>query len=117
MSPILAGAESMRELIGAVGYEEARRICQEFGGTTIYVPIRVPEGHPLRVKLGAHIVAKLEEYYGGSRLAVPKDVERRAKVFELRQSGGHTIADIALMTGYSERQIYRVLRQRKESLS
>lgn len=105
----IAGAETMRELEGALGEDGARLVSDQYGGTVLYVPIHLPEEHFLRTTLGDDLAGKLSYYFGGVRLHVPKQVARRAKVLELRQAG-YTVRDIARQTHYSERQVYRVLR-------
>lgn len=99
----------MAELAGAIGMEAARELARQFGGTTISVPREIGQDHPLRARLGEELCRRLAEWYGGTRIGVPKGPERRTQVKELRQAGALTVAGIALETGYSERQVYRIL--------
>ncbi|WP_380940109.1 hypothetical protein [Sphingomonas floccifaciens] len=101
----------MAELVDAIGADAAYLLARKLGGTTIYVPRRVGDHHPLRIALGLEIAAKLSAWYGGGRLSIPKQPERRARVRELRRVSSLTVAGIALETGYSERQVYRLLRE------
>jgi hypothetical protein len=105
----IAGDDAMAELAGAIGGDAARLVAQKFGGTTIYVPRVIGEHHPLRAALGEAIAVELARWYGGSRLNVPKQPERRARVQELHRAGTLTKAAIAIETGYSERHVYRLL--------
>lgn len=105
----IAGAGAMAELVAAIGDAAAHLLARRFGGTTVYVPHTVGEHHPLRVVLGDDAVVKLVKWYGGSRVNVPKQAERQARVRELRRAGALTIAGIAIETGYSERNVYRLL--------
>lgn len=100
----------MAELAGAIGEDAARQLARRLGGTTVYVPRNVGEHHLLRAVLEDEVVAKLIEWCGGSRLNVPKQPERQARVRELRRAGALTVASIAIETGYSERHVYRLLR-------
>lgn len=110
-----AGAAAMEDLAAAIGRDAARLLAQRFGGTTVYVPLKIGEHHPLFVVLGADIAKALVACYGGSRVNVPKQPERRARVRELHRAGTMTIAGIALETGYSERNVYRLLRGQDDS--
>jgi hypothetical protein len=110
-----AGTAAMEELVAAIGKDAARLLAQRFGGTTVYVPLKIGEHHPLFVVLGGDIASKLVACYGGSRINVPKQPERRARVRELHRAGTMTIAGIALETGYSERNVYRLVREQDES--
>lgn len=85
-------------------------LAQRFGGTVVYVPKNPGEHHPLRV-LGEVALAALVEFRGGERLAVPKQPERRARVRELHRTRALTVPAIALETGFSERQVYRLIRE------
>lgn len=99
----------MAELASAIGEDAARLLARRFGGTTVYVPHTVGEHHYLRVVLGDEAVARLVKWGGGSRINVPKQAERRARVRELHRAGALTIARIAIETDYSERHVYRLL--------
>lgn len=104
-----AGENAMAELARAIGEDGARLLARRFGGTTLYVPRNVGEHHPLRVVLDTEAVEKLVACYGGCRVNVPKQPERRTRVQELHRTGALTVAGIALETGYSERHVYRLL--------
>lgn len=111
----IAGDDAMAELASAIGEEAARLLARRFGGTTVYVPRNnVGEHHFLRVLLGDNAFDKLAQFYGGSRVNVPKQPERQARVRELRKAGALTIAGIAVETGYSERHVYRLLSERDD---
>lgn len=103
----------MAELIGAIGEKAARALARHFGGTTQYVPRQIGEHHPLRAVLGDD-ADKLAKWCGGSRLNIPKQPERRARVRDLRRAGSLTIAGIALETGFTERHVYRLVKERDD---
>ena len=99
----------MAELAEAIGEDGARVLARRFGGTTVYVPRKVGEHHPLHVVLGEETAERLASWCGGSRVNIPKQPERQARVRELRREGALTVAGIAIETGYSERHVYRLL--------
>lgn len=105
------GMDAMAELACAIGADAARQLARALGGTTVYVPRKIGQHHPLRAMLGEEATGKLAEWCGGSRLNIPKQPERQARVRELRRAGALTIAGIAIETGYSERHVYRLLRE------
>ena len=101
-------------IAAAIGDEAAHVLAEHFGGTTVYVPREVSENHDLCLKLGADIANKIASWYGGSRLDVPKRAHRHAVVRQLARAGNLTRAGIARKTGYSERQIYRLLSEESD---
>ena len=108
-----AADSAMAELAGAIGADAASLLARRLGGTTIYVPRQIGDNHPLRAVLG-ETADKLAKWFGGSRVNVPKQPERQARVRELHRAGALTIAGIAIETGYSERHVYRLLSERDD---
>lgn len=106
----LAGDDAMAELASVIGEDGARSLARRLGGTTIYVPRAVGEHHPLRAALGEETAARFIAWYGGSRVNIPKQPERHARVRELHRAGTLTVAAIAVETNFSERQVYRIIR-------
>ena len=105
----IPGEDAMTDLAAAIGNDAARQLSRMMGGTTVYVPLAIGEHHPLYVTLGEHSSSKLAAAFGGSRVNIPKQVERRARVRELHRAGALTIARIAIETDYSERHVYRLV--------
>jgi hypothetical protein len=106
--------DALALIAAAIGDDAAQLLSRHFGGTTVYVPQSAGEHHPLHVALGTVAVGKLIEYYGGTRISVPKRAQRQARVRTLHRSGALTIAGIAIETGYSERHVYRLLREARQ---
>jgi AraC-like DNA-binding protein len=105
-----AGDEALAELASAIGEPLALALSQRFGGTRLYVPRRISDGHPICVALGREGAERLAAYAGGGELAVPKQAARRARVIALHSRGALTMSQIALETAYSERHVYRLVR-------
>ncbi|MFN3676800.1 MAG: helix-turn-helix domain-containing protein [Sphingomonas pseudosanguinis] len=111
----LPGEEAMRELAGVVGDEAATALARQFGGTSVYVPRAIGDHHPLCVMLGRQAADRLAAWTGGQSIAIPKRPERRARVIALRRQRALTIQQIARETDYSERHVYRLLRDHEDA--
>lgn len=105
----------MTEIADIIGEDAARQLARRFGGTSVYVPRTVGEHHPLCVAIGRIAADQLAAWAGGTAVAVPKQPERRARVQELRRERALTVAQTALETGYSERHVYRLLREEDDA--
>lgn len=109
------GDEALAALADAIGEPSAMKLAQHFGGTKLYVPCRIGEHHPIVAALGRDDADRLVAWAGGGNLDVPKQAARRARVYDLRSQGSLTIAQIALETSYSERHVYRLLRDGRDA--
>lgn len=108
----IPGSDAMDELVQAIGEDAARDLARRFGGTSLYVPRSIGEHHPIAVAIGADNAARLSNWSGGSALSIPKQPEKRQRVLDLR-ARALTVTEIARETDYSERHVYRLLRQRE----
>jgi CRP-like cAMP-binding protein len=113
MRPI-AGEAALQEMEGAIGRDAAHALARRFGGTSVYVPRVIGDHHPLCVALGREAAERLSAWTGGSTIAVPKQAERRGRVLELRRRA-LTAAQIAVETGYSQRHVFRLLKEEEEA--
>lgn len=111
MASPVPGQDALDELSGVIGMEAAHKLARTFGGTSIYVPMAIGESHPLSVAIGRDAAELLSAWTGGSAISIPKQAERRSRVAALRQGTALTIAQIAVETDYSERHVYRLLRE------
>lgn len=107
--PAPGGSDALALIASAIGEEAAHLLAKHFGGTRLSIPRTIDAEHRIAIAIGAAHAARLAEFYGGSSLDVPKRAHRQARVRELHRAGTLTIAAIALETGYSERQVYRLL--------
>jgi hypothetical protein len=108
----ISGQDTVDEIAAVVGDTAAADLSRHFGGINLYVPITMGEHHPIAAAMGYDAALKLAEWAGGGTICIPKQVERRARVILLR-SQALTVAQIARETGYSERQVFRLLREHK----
>ena len=89
-------------------------LALSFGGMRLYVPRVIGENHPIRVALGKEVSDKLAAWAGGGSIEVPKQAARRARVHDLHSTGALTIQQIAKETHYTERHVYRLLRDARD---
>ncbi|MCP3735971.1 hypothetical protein M9979_13945 [Sphingomonas sp. RP10(2022)] len=106
----VAGQDAMDEIVGVTGETAARALARQFGGTSLYVPRAIGDHHPICSAIGRAAADQLAAWAGGGTLAIPKQPERRARVLDLK-SRSLTIVQIARETAYSERHVYRLLRE------
>lgn len=106
-----AGDVAWADIVFAIGDDAGRQLARLFGGTSLYVPRVIGDHHPICAAIGREAADRLAAWTGGGSLSVPKQAERRERVRALRQSGGLTIGQIAVQTAFSERHVYRLLRE------
>jgi Homeodomain-like domain len=111
----LPGEAAMAELAAVVGDSEAFALARRFGGTGLYVPRRIGDNHPIAVVIGRAAADRLAAWAGATTLSIPKQPERRARVLDLHRRGALTVAQIARETHYTERHVYRLLRDEDEA--
>ena len=104
------GDRAMADIADIIGDEAARKLADAFGGTILYVPPVPGVNHPIAVAIGVDAADRLGAHVGGERMLIPKEAARRARVLELRKYHSLTVAQIARQTAYSERHVYRLLR-------
>lgn len=102
-----ARSSVFQEVASAIGRESARKLIEAFGGTALFVPKTIGPKHPIAKAIGAEAAKLLSTYFHGTELALPVSRIRREQVKSL--GGELTRQQIALKTGYSERQVYRIL--------
>ncbi|WCT72075.1 hypothetical protein PQ455_10485 [Sphingomonas naphthae] len=100
---------SYQLLVDAVGETAANAIVRKFGGRYLYIPKRLSPHDPLVKTVGLDDAMRLVEAMPATRLHIPKRGREREVVRELAATGRLTRTSIAEQTGYSERQVYRIL--------
>lgn len=105
-----AGDQAHADLAEVIGEEAARLLARHFGGTGIYVPRKIGDHHPLCAAIGRDAADRLAAWAGLTTISVPKQPERRQRVRDLHRQGALTKRQIARETDYSERHVYRLLR-------
>lgn len=99
--------QSASDLLGLLGEEAYLKLCEEFGGTRVYVPARLPNDHELIAAIGMDATRKLMDMYAPSAIRVP--LARRERAHRYRAQGlSH--ARIARKLGLTETGVEKLLR-------
>lgn len=110
--------ESLQLLIDCVGKAAAFRLIEWRGGAYLCIPKKADTDHPLREVLGEPAYSQLTEWYAGETILLPKnDIVRHLRhaiVKQLRYEQGMSVADIALETNYTMRQVFYILEKDRQ---
>lgn len=111
---------ALRELVRVLGEATAFRLVERRGGGRLIVPKKVHPDHRLMDELGLKAFADLVAHYGGEVLELPKHDSvvrqlRHQRVRKLRGEG-HTVDRVAVLTGYTRRQVFNILADDPEDL-
>lgn len=90
---------SARDLIDAIGEIATIALAEEFGGTRLYVPLRVPDHHQIARAVGQEAAQALCQHCGPGTIRVPLARELRAKHY---RAEGLSFARIAVRLGVTE---------------
>jgi hypothetical protein len=105
---------SMAWMVKVIGLSAVLALVQKYGGgTPVYVPSSVIEGHVLQKLIGADAFAALVGEYGGEAIPIAK-CEKATRMLlwrEIRQESadGATQNSLALKHGYTVRWIRIIL--------
>lgn len=104
---------ALRELVRVLGEATAFRLVERRGGGRLIVPKKVHADHRLNDELGFKAFVDLVEHYGGEVLDLPKhdSVVRQLRHQRVRtlRAEGHTMDRVAVLTGYTRRQVINIL--------
>lgn len=104
-------SQAIEELGQVIGRETVVKLCEALGGIALYVPRAAklnPHNRLVRA-IGMEAAAKLATYYHGTTITLPSVDVRRKRALQLLKEGNHTVGEVALATGYSERHVYRIM--------
>ena len=117
-----------RVLVDACGMELALRLVDKYGGTNLYIPIEIPEEHPLVTLLGVvkanalsrrmDVISKDHPAERAFHVPVCKHALKRIRDRQMYQAylGGKSAAKLALEHGMDERSIRRILSDVKKNV-
>ena len=71
--------QSASDLLGLLGEEAYLKLCEEFGGTRVYVPKRLPDNNVLVAAIGMDAMRKLMDTYAPAAIRVPLAKAERAR--------------------------------------
>ena len=104
----------LSQIADAIGVDGAETIANKYGGTRLYVPVRMHVDHPLAELLGMDRAQKLSSAFGGQEhFDIPQAValkraKRDAQIHADRANGDSVMA-LALKNGMSERNVRVIL--------
>jgi len=106
-------------LAGLLEPEVLEKLCQQCGGTRIYIPRRIRADAVLSQTIGSDAFGRIIAKSAGERIYIPKDGHFnarkrrwRAQVVALRAKGV-SAARIARRLGCSERLVYKIIAQNR----
>lgn len=103
------------QVAAVIGSGDALKLCNRFGGTSLYVPHNVHEAHPIADAIGIDAAKLLSATFTGESLALPnisrrrETHNRRRRVLELSADRRMSAKAIALATGYTERHVHNIV--------
>lgn len=107
---IIATSNKLDEIAAVIGQPAVLNLCKALGGTRIYIPAVIGRNNPIHAAIGELPSRMLAEHYHGTVIDLPKAHVRRERAIELARSGKMTVAEAALQCDYTERHMYRLLR-------
>ncbi len=105
-----AEARVLDNIAKVIGAGAALRLCEQFGGSRVYVALNPAPSNPVASAIGHSKAERLSTYFGGERLAIPSEGARtnRTRIARMRRRG-LAVSEIARKLGCSERYVYKVL--------
>ncbi|MCF4125021.1 transposase [Methylobacterium sp. SyP6R] len=102
----------LRSIADAAGLAAALKLAQAKGGTRIYVPHRVTEGHWLAELVGLAAAQEIARLYAGENIDIPLGLtgsaqNARRAVREALDAGA-SVAQAARAAGVTERTVYNL---------
>lgn len=111
-----ARSSVFQDVASAIGRESARKLVEAFGGQRFFIPREFRRDHEIAKAIGVEAARQLASYYHGTWITLPVSGSRRRQVKALGTQPGMTRQKIAGETGYSERQVYRILGEEDDGL-
>jgi len=96
------------EVAAVIGSGPTAKLCDRFGGTSLYIPRSAANNHEITLVIGPDLTAVLCERFAGENLQLPKAFHRKQRAIELLKEGKLSIKAIALATDYSERHVHNI---------
>jgi Mor family transcriptional regulator len=115
--PDLDWPGKLKDIAEEVGDDATTKLVSLFGGTRIYIPKKVCEGHQL-LDLGEMAFLSLVEMFGGMYITVPKATHREKGLRNqniLNQRGCKSVTTLAREYKLTDRQVWNILRNNKSN--
>lgn len=98
------------ELLNAIGEAATFALAEEFAGTRLYVPWRVPDSHRIVRAIGREAANALCAHYSPATIKVPLLRELRARHYRAK---GLSTAKIAVRLGLTESGVSKLFQRLK----
>lgn len=102
------------EVAAVIGSGPTAKLCDRFGGTSLYIPRSAANNHEITLVIGQHLASVLCERFAGSDLLLPKAYHRKQRVIDMLNEGKLSIRAIALATDYTERHVHNIKAESRE---
>lgn len=96
------------EVAAVIGSGPAAKLCDRFGGTSLYVPRVASNNHEITLVIGAELAEAFCRRFAGENLLLPKAYHRKQRAIALLKEGKLSIKAIALATDYTERHVHNI---------
>ncbi len=105
------------DLAEVIGQQALIELLLAWGGYSLYVPMEIPQDHPIALRIGPYNANALAAYCGGCTLDLPRYTtttrEKRNRAVIDQLAAGKSVGTVAREFGLSERWI----RELRKSLS
>ena len=105
MTPSTHLSPTLSRLAEVIGLAAALKLCEAFGGTEIYVPMRVGPDHPVARCVGAEAARGIARAFGAGRSGARIDVP---KADDLSRAGRNRAIATAAAAGASKQALARL---------
>ncbi|GJD97737.1 Mor transcription activator family protein [Methylobacterium iners] len=103
----------LREIADVSNVAAALKLAQAKGGTRIYVPRKISEGHWLAELLGMEAANAVRKLYGGENIDVPLGLsgalQSARRTARQALDDGASVSQAARAAGLTERTIYNLM--------
>ncbi|GJD93387.1 hypothetical protein [Methylobacterium iners] len=103
----------LRDIADVAGVAAALKLAQAKGGTRIYVPRKISEGHWLAELLGMEAASAVRKLYAGENIAVPLGLsgalQNARRIAREALDKGASVSQAARAAGLTERSIYNLM--------
>lgn len=102
-----------QEIRQFIGDEATAKIVARYGGTIIYIPLKLKCEHPLSQLLGEGAAKRLADEFSGLTVEVPRDLTlqlaQRNNLIQADRDAGMTQSQLALKYRLTQRTIRKII--------
>lgn len=109
--------KKMEELKDVIGRTATLKMVDNFGGLSLFIPIKIKPNSRIHVAIGPEKAELLSGYYGGCQIHIPKldSLKRSVRDSEIvhKRKNGFSVAELSRGYDLTQRQIYSILKVTK----